>query len=404
MTVSDPYLVWMANKQWGDHGFDRRMIGAMGRHARILWVDPPVSPTTPARRRFGAARTAWPVLTELSDRVTRLTPMALPGRTRFGIRLTTEPLLHAQVRWALRRTGIVPFAVVATHFQGVLGKWGSGVIRALHGADDYVAGAELLGLSASQLRAQERRAVIKADVVTALSPLLAAATERSTATASWPWPTIGQASSKRYAAWRVNQAGRARPAPDRRTWSRRGHAGAGRSPPGTRGPAARMTLPRPSGSRPASRDRPRRAGRPRYPPARPARRPAGPAPSPGGSGNAGSSTWSGLAKDTDRGHPRPARTAPGSYRAQSRPAARRNSKARGPPRTRTGAGTKIACYREIPQHRRPCPPFRCTKLVHPATPGPCRHSRLRGIRMPTSRSATGSGDAGRDRRWRPARS
>ena len=187
MTVSDPYLVWMANKQWGDHGFDRRMIGAMGRHARILWVDPPVSPTTPARRRFGAARTAWPVLTELSDRVTRLTPMALPGRTRFGIRVTTEPLLHAQVRWALRRTGIVPFAVVATHFQGVLGRWGSGVIRALHGADDYVAGAELLGLSASQLRAQERRAVVRADVVTALSPLLA---ERWSALRGSPVPLI----------------------------------------------------------------------------------------------------------------------------------------------------------------------------------------------------------------------
>ena len=46
-------------------------------------------------------------------------------------------------------------------------------MSALHGTDDFVAGAELMGLSASRLRAQERTAVLNADVVTALSPLLA---------------------------------------------------------------------------------------------------------------------------------------------------------------------------------------------------------------------------------------
>ena len=68
---------------------------------------------------------------------------------------------------------IKPFAVVSTNLYDVHGRWGTGVVSALHGADDYVAGAELMGLSASRLRIQEKRAVESADIVTAISPLLA---------------------------------------------------------------------------------------------------------------------------------------------------------------------------------------------------------------------------------------
>jgi teichuronic acid biosynthesis glycosyltransferase TuaH len=187
MSPGAPYLVWMANQLWDDPGFDRRMAREMERHARILWVDPPVSLVTPAQRRFGAVRTVRPVLTVLSDTVTRLTPTALPGMHRIGVRVTTAPLARAQVRWALRRTGIEPVAVVATNLEGVLGRWGSGVVSALHGTDDFVAGAELMRISARRLRAQERKAVARADIVTALSPQLA---QRWSALRGAPVPLI----------------------------------------------------------------------------------------------------------------------------------------------------------------------------------------------------------------------
>ena len=173
MSAGDPYLVWIANQLWEDPGTDRRLTKEMERHARILWVDPPVSPATPAERRFGARRTVRPLLSVMSDKVIRLTPTALPGMRRFGVRTTTGPLVRAQVRWALRQTAIEPFAVVSTTLEDVLGRWGSGVVNVLHGTDDYVAGAELMKMSASRLRSQERRAVNRADIVTALSPLLA---------------------------------------------------------------------------------------------------------------------------------------------------------------------------------------------------------------------------------------
>ena len=54
MSDSDPDIVWIANKPWEDFGIDRRMVREMGRYARILWVDPPLSPATATRRRFGA--------------------------------------------------------------------------------------------------------------------------------------------------------------------------------------------------------------------------------------------------------------------------------------------------------------------------------------------------------------
>lgn len=174
MSYRDPDIVWIANKPWEDFGIDRRMVREMDRYARILWVDPPVSPATSKRRRFGAPRTVRPILSPISKRLIRLTPAALPGMTRVGIRSSTAPLVRAQVHWALQRTGTLPFAVISTSLIDVLGRWGSEVVNALHGTDDYVAGAELMGLSARRLRAQELQALSRADVVTALSPLLVA--------------------------------------------------------------------------------------------------------------------------------------------------------------------------------------------------------------------------------------
>ena len=127
------------------------------------------------------------MLSPVNKRLVRLTPAALPGMTRVGVRSSTAPLVRAQVRSALRRTGTQPVAVVSTSLIDVLGRWDEGVVNALHGTDDYVAGAELMGLSARLLRAQERQALSRADVVTALSPLLA---ERWSALRGRPVPLI----------------------------------------------------------------------------------------------------------------------------------------------------------------------------------------------------------------------
>jgi teichuronic acid biosynthesis glycosyltransferase TuaH len=148
------------------------MAQEMTRYARVLWVDPPVSALTPGRLRGEVAGGLMPTLSAADEGITRLTPVALPGVTRPGVRATTAPLLRAQIRWALRRLRIRPDVVVAGYLQDVLGRWGSAV-NVLYSTDDHVAGAGLMGLSATRIMAQERQAVARADVLAVVSPALA---------------------------------------------------------------------------------------------------------------------------------------------------------------------------------------------------------------------------------------
>ena len=174
LTEENHYLVWMAGVSWdGIRGTDRHMVTAMACHARILWVDPPVSPVTAVLPRSATHYSPRPEISVVNRQVTRLTPKAMPGLSRPGIRVTTAALVRLQTRWALRRLGIQPFAVVATYPGDLLGYWGGNVVNVFYGTDDYVAGAELMGLSARYQLRQEIRIVGQADVVAAVSPQLA---------------------------------------------------------------------------------------------------------------------------------------------------------------------------------------------------------------------------------------
>jgi teichuronic acid biosynthesis glycosyltransferase TuaH len=108
----------------------------------------------------------------MADRITRLIPVALPGQTRPGVRSTTAPLMRAQVRWAMRQRDIKPYAVVAGYLEDLLGCW-DGALNVVYSTDDHVAGAGLMGLSASRIQVQERQAAAQADVLVVVSPQLA---------------------------------------------------------------------------------------------------------------------------------------------------------------------------------------------------------------------------------------
>lgn len=170
-----PLTVLVSGVSWdGVRGSEKALTEALGRFTDVLWVDPPVSPATPKRyRRFGAAGPTWRTgLVEEGPGLHRLTPVVLPGLTRPGIRLTTWPLVRRRIRAALARLDRSPFAVIACSFDDVLRGWPARTRTVLYGTDDWVAGAELMGQRASRLRRQERRAVTRADVVTAITPEL----------------------------------------------------------------------------------------------------------------------------------------------------------------------------------------------------------------------------------------
>jgi teichuronic acid biosynthesis glycosyltransferase TuaH len=169
-----PHLVWLAGVSWeGIPGTDRHMATAMARYADILWVDPPVSPARRSLRDNLTGRSLRPKLAVINESITRLTPTALPGISRPVIRTMIPFLVRLQAKWALRRLNVRPAAVVATHLEGSLRRWGAGVTSVLYGTDDYVAGAELMGLSARRQVRQERRSLVRAQVVAAVSGGLA---------------------------------------------------------------------------------------------------------------------------------------------------------------------------------------------------------------------------------------
>lgn len=176
MPPARPLTVLASGVSWdGVRGSERALTEALVRFTDVLWVDPPVSPATPQRyRRFDAGGAPWrPRLRTERPGVFRLTPVVLPGLTRPVIRATTWPLVRRQTRWALRRIGRVPAAVVACSLDDVLRGWPHRTATVLYGTDDWVAGAELMGQHAARLHRQERRAVRRADLVLAITPALA---------------------------------------------------------------------------------------------------------------------------------------------------------------------------------------------------------------------------------------
>lgn len=206
--IDDRHIIWISGERWDRYaGSHRHMAVALSEHFRILWVDPPISPATRARQRDGAARTLRPALTEPSDRITRVTPVVLPGFSRPGIRSTTAPLIRSQVRWAVRKLNVQPSAVVMAYLGDLLGGWGEGVTNVLFGTDDYVAGAELMGLSAGYLHRLEQRALAGADVVVAVTEQLAGrwsgGRARTVVIPNGCWPAAGTAARPAAAAARL---------------------------------------------------------------------------------------------------------------------------------------------------------------------------------------------------------
>ena len=149
------------------------MATAMRQYADILWVDPPVSPITPARFAGCTSRSPWPAMRAVNANMIRLTPKAFPFHSRPAVRMTTWPLVRMQIRWALRKLARRPYAVVGSHLDDVLGGWGHGVANVLYGTDDFVAGAALMGLDERRVALEERDRLTKADVVIAVSEGLA---------------------------------------------------------------------------------------------------------------------------------------------------------------------------------------------------------------------------------------
>jgi teichuronic acid biosynthesis glycosyltransferase TuaH len=164
-------VLWMAGVDWNAvQGTDRQIVTAFDRP--VVWVDSPVSPLRPTGRWLPAELGGVSVLRE-DPLLVRIAPVSVPFGSRPIMRALPSPLKRLQVRRVLDRIGATPETVVYTYLDGTPKRWGGDAVEVLLGTDDYVAGAELMGLSRRWLANLEQEALARADVVLAVSPQLA---------------------------------------------------------------------------------------------------------------------------------------------------------------------------------------------------------------------------------------
>jgi len=169
-------VVYVAGSRWsGVAGTDRRLATALGLLAPVLWVDPPFSVLT--RTRVGARETNRTGRSRVAPGVTCLQTLAPPGASRPGISSVTARLVARGIRSSLLAAGHPAAAVVVASPRE---RFPTGVpgLRILYVTDDWPAGAALMGLPIERVRSRLERNLRQADVVAAVSPVLAGRLER----------------------------------------------------------------------------------------------------------------------------------------------------------------------------------------------------------------------------------
>ncbi len=164
---------------------DRHVAEHLSKLAPVLYADPPRSVAAPLRR--AAARRAWPALRHpgtrggtrgpglaiLEPRLARVTPVVQPFPSRRGVTGVTTAVTRRYLhRASARLSGRVRALITGWPQFPVFGSCGE-LVRVYWAKDDFVGGAELLGLNAKMLDSAERRVAGAADLVVASSPMVA---------------------------------------------------------------------------------------------------------------------------------------------------------------------------------------------------------------------------------------
>lgn len=171
MTSWDGLLVMCSGANWNGMATPPKEIALqLARSGPVLYVDPPrsfVSSRRSAQRAVGVAPPTG--VYEIGDRLARLTPVVQPGIDRPLLARVTEFLVKRQIQQAVRKLGGTVEAVVVANQRDLFAKCGERH-RVVFATDDFIAGAELMGVRESVLTAQQRRQARHADLVACVSP------------------------------------------------------------------------------------------------------------------------------------------------------------------------------------------------------------------------------------------
>jgi teichuronic acid biosynthesis glycosyltransferase TuaH len=164
-------LVYSGGSSWdAPPGTDRHLATHLAERLPVVYVDPPDSVLWQARH--GRRPTLRAGFAQVGEQLYRLTPRALPGVTRPGLR----EVAHAGCRRAIRQLVEELRLDVAAHVVASLDDLFDATTtdcRVLYGTDDFMAGAELMGISRTWVARREPRAIAAATHVLAVSDVIA---------------------------------------------------------------------------------------------------------------------------------------------------------------------------------------------------------------------------------------
>ena len=166
---SKPLVVIMAANDFEAPMADRHMARHLTRHCRVLYVEPPWSPTSSIRSSRRISAPPRPTLRLVQDDLALLTPVATPFPDRTVMHPVTRRLVRLAVRRAVRALGAADVLVTARPVLPDLEVVGA--TRTVFWAqDDMVGGAALLGVSPAALEAGSDELARHADILVAGTP------------------------------------------------------------------------------------------------------------------------------------------------------------------------------------------------------------------------------------------
>ncbi|WP_144658829.1 glycosyltransferase [Paenarthrobacter nicotinovorans] len=166
--------MYISGGRWDDlPGTDRLLAEALAVVGPLIWVDQPA----PVFRFRDVRKHLVPSLLGVPEVLTpQLTRLRLPAPPLFSSsagRPVTKAIARHCMQKALRNSEHPPAIIVNASPVIDFPVWGTGV-RLLHLTDDWLAAADLIGFGADYLRRSLERNIEAADIISAVSPDLAA--------------------------------------------------------------------------------------------------------------------------------------------------------------------------------------------------------------------------------------
>lgn len=168
-------LVVIVGTSWWDGTplLEHHLAVELSAHHRVLYVEPPTSVLTRFRSREASRAARPPGLHSVAPGVTVLAVRLPPLLYRPAVKPLSLRLLARSLRRAVARLGSPRVAaLVVASMDPLLGCLDEDV-SVYYAKDDYVAGAELVAVDRGAIESWTRRLCAAADVVVAVSPVLA---------------------------------------------------------------------------------------------------------------------------------------------------------------------------------------------------------------------------------------